>query len=79
MFDLTIDYKGGSMPTDIFKEQVREMLEAGAQIVEVLSAKQYQERHITGAISLPLEEFDVESTKKLSNERPVITYCHDFQ
>jgi rhodanese-related sulfurtransferase len=67
------------MPTDIFKEQVREMLEAGAQIVEVLSAKQYQERHIAGAISLPLEEFDVESTEQLSNERPVITYCHDFQ
>jgi rhodanese-related sulfurtransferase len=67
------------MPRSIDREGVRRMLAEGAQLVEVLPRKEYEEQHIAGAINLPLRELDSESAAKLDPARPVITYCDDFQ
>ncbi|HKW70460.1 MAG TPA: rhodanese-like domain-containing protein [Candidatus Dormibacteraeota bacterium] len=53
------------------------MLEHGAQLVEVLPAREYDEDHIPGAISIPLSKIDRESLEALDPERPVIVYCWD--
>jgi rhodanese-related sulfurtransferase len=37
------------MPTAIFKDEVRELLEEGAQLVEVLPRQEYEEEHLPGA------------------------------
>ncbi len=66
------------MYTDINREQVIRLRETGAQLVEVLSSQSYQEEHIQGAISLPLEELDAQSIQKLDPRRPVVVYCHDY-
>jgi rhodanese-related sulfurtransferase len=67
------------MPTEIGRDEVRRLVETGAQLVEVLPADQYEEEHLPGAISIPLAELNRETTSHLERERPVVVYCHDTQ
>ena len=65
------------MPTEIGRDEVRRLIEGGAQLVEVLPADQYEEEHLPGAISIPLTELNRVTTSRLDRERPVVVYCHD--
>lgn len=56
---------------------VRELLERGGQLVEVLPREEYDELHLPGAINLPLKELDAQHAERLDRERPVIVYCWD--
>jgi rhodanese-related sulfurtransferase len=67
------------MPTSVDRDDVRRLLAAGAQLVEVLPAAEFEEEHLPGAINIPLKELDRETTRQLERERPVIVYCHDYQ
>jgi rhodanese-related sulfurtransferase len=64
------------MPTAVTREQVRDLVAAGAQLVEVLPAAEYRWAHLPGAVNLPLKELDA-GTEQLDRSRPVIVYCHD--
>ena len=64
------------MPTSVGREQVRDLVTAGAQLVEVLPADEYRWAHLPGAVNLPLKELDAR-TEQLDRSRPVIVYCHD--
>ena len=50
-------------------------LAAGAQLVEVLPAKEYDEEHLPGAVSIPLKELTPERASTLDAARPVVVYC----
>ena len=63
----------------IRREEVRELLKEGAQLVEVLPREEYEEEHIAGAINIPLKELNRETALQLDRSRPVIVYCHDYQ
>jgi rhodanese-related sulfurtransferase len=65
------------MPQGIDRERVRELIEAGGQLVEVLPAKEYEEDHLPGAVSLPLRKLEVEARQVLDPGRPVVVYCWD--
>jgi rhodanese-related sulfurtransferase len=65
------------MATDIGLERLRELLSAGAQLVEVLPAEDYAKAHIPGAISLPLGSLHDDQVATLDRERPVVVYCWD--
>jgi rhodanese-related sulfurtransferase len=65
------------MPTEIDRNQVKELVERGAQVVEVLPPDEYEEDHLPGAISLPLRRLETESGRILDRTRPVIVYCWD--
>lgn len=67
------------MPTLIDRSRLREMLQAGAQLVEVLPRREYEEEHLPGAISIPLRELNRQTTSRLDKSRPVIVYCYDYQ
>lgn len=58
--------------------ELRDLLDAGAQLVEVLPAEEYAEQHLPGAISIPLKELDADSTAGLDKQAPVIVYCWDY-
>jgi rhodanese-related sulfurtransferase len=58
-------------------ERVRELLAAGAQLVEVLPEEEYTEERIPGAINIPLKKLDASTASVLDRERPVIVYCWD--
>lgn len=66
------------MPQEIDREEVQRLVAAGAQLVEVLGAKEYEEEHLAGAISLPLRQIDAESVAGLDPNRAVIVYCWDM-
>jgi len=67
------------MPTQVLRDNVRGLVANGAQLVEVLSAAEYMEGHLVGAINIPLSVMDEETTAHLQKNRPVIVYCYDFQ
>lgn len=67
------------MPVEITWDKVREMVSAGAQLVEVLPPREYGEEHLPGAISIPLKQLTPETVAKLDQELPVIVYCWDYQ
>jgi rhodanese-related sulfurtransferase len=56
---------------------VKELLDRGAQLVEVLPREEYEEMHLPGAVSLPLKELDAHHTELLDRARPVVVYCWD--
>ena len=59
---------------------LRELLDRGAQLVEVLPAKEFEEEHLPGARNLPLEQLTRErALAELDVERPVVAYCFDYQ
>ena len=55
------------------------MLGEDAQLVEVLPRSHYDEEHLPGAISLPLRKINARSIQLLELERPIVTYCYDYQ
>jgi rhodanese-related sulfurtransferase len=66
------------MPIDIQREEVRRLVAAGAQLVDVLPRAEYDAGHIAGAINIPLKELDAKSTAILDRDQPVIVYCWDL-
>ena len=67
------------MPTPIDRDHVQQLLAEGAQLVEVLPRKEYEEEHLPRAINIPLKELNRASAAQLDRERSVIVYCHDYQ
>ena len=65
------------MPRAVDRDELRQMVEAGAQLVEVLPEEEYAEDHLPRAINIPLRRIDEEASTKLDRKRPVIVYCWD--
>lgn len=65
------------MPRDIDRHELQQLVDRGAQLVEVLPHEEYEEWHLPGAIHIPLRKIDDEAREKLDPGRPVIVYCWD--
>jgi len=65
------------MAREISREQVRLLMDEGAQIVDVLPAREYSKDHLPGAINLPLRRIETEAEQILDPGRPVVVYCAD--
>jgi rhodanese-related sulfurtransferase len=65
------------MAQEIDRDRVRHFMAAGAQIVDVLPAREYAEDHLPGAISLPLRKIETEASKVLDVTRAIVVYCAD--
>ena len=61
------------------RARVSELIAAGAQLLDVLPAEDYDARHLPGARNLPLRDLDRSAVAPFDRGRPVIVYCHDFQ
>jgi rhodanese-related sulfurtransferase len=62
---------------EVDREQVRRLMAQGAQVVDVLPAREYGEDHLPGAINLPLRRIEAEASRVLDPSRPVVVYCWD--
>jgi len=49
----------------------------GAQVVDVLPAREYGENHLPGAINLPLRRIEAEAGSVLDRTRAIVVYCWD--
>jgi Rhodanese-like domain len=65
------------MPGHIDLEGLRRLMDEGAQVVDVLPAREYAEDHIPGAINLPLRRIETEGRQVLDPDRPIVVYCAD--
>jgi rhodanese-related sulfurtransferase len=65
------------MPTEIRREEVRNLAASGEQLVEVLPSPEYEEDHLPGAIHIPLRKIDSQAVELLDRNRAVIVYCWD--
>lgn len=63
--------------TQIGYPRLRELLDDGAQLVEVLPEAEYAEEHLPGAINIPLKTLDAGSTAQLDKTRAIVVYCWD--
>jgi rhodanese-related sulfurtransferase len=62
---------------EISREELRRLVDTGAQLVEVLPANEYDEDHLPGAINLPLRHLETDARNVLDPSRLVIVYCWD--
>ncbi len=67
------------MTESIDKFTVRDLVQNGAALVDVLPAKGYEKSHLSGAINIPLTKLDEKSTSNLRKDQPIIVYCYDYQ
>ena len=65
------------MPIEIRRDEVCQMVAGGAALVEVLPAEEYEAEHLPGAINIPLQQLDRQTTAVLQQDQPVIVYCYD--
>jgi rhodanese-related sulfurtransferase len=65
------------MAAKVTAEQVRELVDGGGQLLEVLPREEYEEQHLPGAISLPLKQLDADAVAGLSRDKAAIVYCWD--
>jgi rhodanese-related sulfurtransferase len=68
------------MLTQIDRNEVKRLVSQGARLVEVLPKAEYEQEHLPGAINIFLKHLDRESAAaQLTQEQPIIVYCHDYQ
>ena len=65
------------MRREIDREGMRGLMAQGAQIVDVLPAREYGEVHLPGAINLPLRRIEAEAISVLDPTRAIVVYCAD--
>ena len=61
----------------IGRDRVRRLMEQGAQIVDVLPAREYGEDHLPGAVNLRLRKIEADAARVLDLGQPVVVYCAD--
>ena len=62
-------------------QDVRKLLEAGAQLLEVLPASNYRREHLPGALNIPLPQLtraEIDAAG-LDAQRPIVVYCYDHE
>ena len=74
---LSLRYRESIVATRIWLEQLHELVDRGAQVVEVLPEDDYAAAHLPGAANLPLRELDEHHAAVLDRTRPVVVYCWD--
>lgn len=61
------------MPKDIGLDEMRRLVDEGAQVVEVLPRREYDEEHIPGAVNIPLKTLNETTAAHLAKVRIAIT------
>jgi rhodanese-related sulfurtransferase len=65
------------MTQEVDRDGVRRLMEQGAQIIDVLPAREYGEDHLPGAVNLPIRKIEAEASRVLDPGRPIVVYCWD--
>ena len=65
------------MASSILYPELRRLLAADAQLVEVLPEGEYREEHLPGAINIPLKKLDADTTADLDKRKAIVVYCWD--
>ena len=66
------------MPATVDTARARQLVEHGAQLVDVLPAETFRQEHLPGAVNIPLAQIAT-AVDRLDRAKPVIVYCYDYQ
>jgi len=58
--------------------EVKQLLDQGAQLLDVLGEDEFEHDHLPGAINIPLKRLEATTAARLDRDRPVLVYCNDF-
>jgi len=61
----------------VTRERVRQLIDEGALVVEVLERRQYDLAHLPGAVHVPAWELTRPRVAELDRGRPIVVYCFD--
>lgn len=64
-----------AIPRIRVEELARAIKEGRAVVVDIRVAEDYDEEHIKGAVSIPLEEIRERGPKELPPDKLIVTYC----
>lgn len=64
----------GNEPREVSREEARQMIDEGAQLVDVRADHEWEAGHIGGAKHVPLPELP-QRTGEIDKDRPVVVYC----
>ena len=67
----------GPMFESIDRTRARELIQGGAQVLEVLEERQFRLAHLPGAVNIPAWELTRGRAEELEGDRPVVVYCFD--
>ncbi len=65
------------MATRIDVERLISLVEGGATLIDVLPEPTYEQEHLPGATSIPLQTFHPDDVISLDRDSPVVLYCFD--
>jgi rhodanese-related sulfurtransferase len=66
------------MPNDVGLDEMRRLIDGGAQVVEVLPPDEYAEEQLPGAVNIPLKTLNEATAAQPDKRRPVVVYCWDY-
>ncbi|MDX2020852.1 MAG: rhodanese-like domain-containing protein [Deltaproteobacteria bacterium] len=59
----------------VTKEQAHAMVQSGAKLVDVRSPEEYNERHIEGAVNIPVDDLPARASELGNKDQPMVLYC----
>ena len=64
----------GATPKEVSRAEAREMVDAGAQLVDVRADHEWEAGHLPGAVHIALPELAARAGE-IDKDRPVVVYC----
>jgi rhodanese-related sulfurtransferase/CBS domain-containing protein len=74
---MRVGHEERAVAPEVSRDQVLLLMAEGAQIVDVLPAREYSEDHLPGAVNLPLRKIETLARQVLEPDRAVVVYCAD--
>jgi len=65
------------MPREISRKEAQRLIEAGAQVLDVLELSEYRESHLPAAVHIHLRRLAAQAREKLDPGRAIVVYCYD--
>lgn len=63
--------KGG----DVSRAEAKQLVSAGARLVDVRTPGEFAAGHIPGALNIPVQQLDARMSELLPKDEPVVVYC----
>ena len=63
------------LPLNISKTEARALVANGALLLDVRTPEEFDERHIDGALNIPVQELAARILELGPKTRPVVVYC----
>lgn len=57
------------------RAKAHELVAAGARLLDVRTDEEFRERHLEGALNIPLQILTPETLRASSEERRIVVYC----